>query len=233
MVAGVLRNLGFGLLLLGLAGCATHTPQPAPADPELVFWESIRDSRNPAEFQAYLNTYPNGRFAELARLRAKPERAPPPTPAPVQPKKPTVKPQAKNNVRPPPPAHRQGEPSIVDAPAPPVMWAKIEALNGEAGPALRSQLMDCWTPPAVPAGNGNMRAEIGVYFDDAGQVRGAAFLAGNKDMSDPTFASFVQSALAAPMDAACRTSLRLPKQASDADNQRRGVVMLFALDSPP
>lgn len=228
-----LRTIAIGLLLLGLTGCTTHAPPAAPADPELVFWESIRDSRNPAEFQAYLNAYPQGRFAELARLRARPETPPVPAPAPPQAKKPAAKPQAKNNVRPPPPAHRQGEPAIVDAPAPPVMWAKIDALSGEAGPALRSQLMDCWNPPAIPAGKGNMRAEIGVYFDEAGQVRGAAFLAGNKDISDPTFASFVQSALAAPMDAACRTSLRLPKQAGDPENQPRGVVMLFALDSPP
>ncbi len=228
-----LRNIGIGLLLLGLAGCGTHAPQPAPANPELVFWESIRDSRNPAEFQAYLNAYPNGQFAELARLRARTEPVPAAPPPPAQPKKPTTKPQAKSNLRPPPPAHRQGEPSIVDAPAPPVMWAKIDALSGEAGPALRSQLMDCWTPPPIPAGNGNMRAEIAVYFDDAGQVRGAAFLAGNKDMGDPIFASFVQSALAAPMNTACRTTLSLPKQTGGADSQRRGVVMLFALDSPP
>lgn len=220
-------------MLSGLAACTTsHPPQPA-ADPELVFWESIRNSQNPAEFQAYLNAYPQGRFAELARLRAKAEPAPPPKPAAAPPKKPAVKAPAKSSGPTPPPSHRQGEPSIVDAPAPPVMWAKIDELSGGAGPALRSQLMDCWTPPPIPAGSGNFRAEIGIYFDDAGQVRGAAFLAGNKDMSDVTFAAFVQSALAAPMGAACRT-LRLPKQEGAASgNERRGLVMLFALDSPP
>lgn len=228
-----LRNICFAVLLSGLTACTASHPPQQPADPELVFWESIRDSQNPAEFQAYLNAYPHGRFAELARLRAKVEPAPAPKPPVAPPKKPVAKAPKKNNGPELPPSHRQGEPAIVDAPAPPVMWAKIDELSGGAGPALRSQLMDCWTPPATPLGAGNLRAEIGIYFDEAGQVRGAAFLAGNKDMTDPAFAAFVQSALAAPMAAACRT-LRLPKQDEKAeDSQRRGLVMLFALDSPP
>jgi uncharacterized caspase-like protein len=36
---------------------------------ELAFWESIRDSRNPADYRAYLEQYPQGRFASLARIR--------------------------------------------------------------------------------------------------------------------------------------------------------------------
>jgi formylglycine-generating enzyme required for sulfatase activity len=36
---------------------------------ELAFWESIRSSESPAEYRAYLNAYPNGRFAGLARTR--------------------------------------------------------------------------------------------------------------------------------------------------------------------
>ncbi|HUF45675.1 MAG TPA: peptidoglycan-binding domain-containing protein [Aestuariivirgaceae bacterium] len=36
---------------------------------ELTFWSSIRDSSNPADFEAYLETYPNGAFARLARNR--------------------------------------------------------------------------------------------------------------------------------------------------------------------
>jgi uncharacterized protein YgiM (DUF1202 family) len=39
---------------------------------ELAFWESIKDSQDPADFQAYLETYPNGRFAALARRRMTP-----------------------------------------------------------------------------------------------------------------------------------------------------------------
>jgi formylglycine-generating enzyme required for sulfatase activity len=53
---------------------------------ELAFWESIRSSENPAEYRAYLNAYPNGRFAGLARTREQqyaarqPIVAPPPLP---------------------------------------------------------------------------------------------------------------------------------------------------------
>lgn len=36
---------------------------------EVAFWNSIKDSKNPAEYQAYLQAFPNGIFAPLARLR--------------------------------------------------------------------------------------------------------------------------------------------------------------------
>jgi hypothetical protein len=36
---------------------------------ELAFWQSISHSQNPAEYLAYLDAYPNGRFAGLAQLR--------------------------------------------------------------------------------------------------------------------------------------------------------------------
>ena len=39
---------------------------------EMVFWESIRDSANPADFAAYLARWPAGVFAPLARTRVAP-----------------------------------------------------------------------------------------------------------------------------------------------------------------
>lgn len=39
------------------------------AEDERVFWESIRDSKNPADFRAYLKKYPNGKYADLAQNR--------------------------------------------------------------------------------------------------------------------------------------------------------------------
>jgi hypothetical protein len=42
---------------------------PALPDVELAFWNSIRDSRNPDGFKAYLRRYPQGAFAELAKIR--------------------------------------------------------------------------------------------------------------------------------------------------------------------
>lgn len=36
---------------------------------EIAFWDSIKDSKNPDEYKAYLDTYPKGKFAALARVR--------------------------------------------------------------------------------------------------------------------------------------------------------------------
>ncbi len=43
---------------------------PAPAiDREGMFWDSVKGSSDPAELRAYLDTYPNGIFAPIARAR--------------------------------------------------------------------------------------------------------------------------------------------------------------------
>ena len=65
----------------------------APQDPhEETFWNSIKDSENPADFEAYLEQYPKGSFVRLARNRlallsttpaARSE--PPPVEAPAEP----------------------------------------------------------------------------------------------------------------------------------------------------
>ena len=47
-------------------------PKPAAGDSqqvELAFWDSIKASRDPADFRAYLERYPQGAFAALARNR--------------------------------------------------------------------------------------------------------------------------------------------------------------------
>ena len=45
------------------------TPKPlVDAALELAFWESIKNDRNPDLFQAYLNRYPKGVFADIATL---------------------------------------------------------------------------------------------------------------------------------------------------------------------
>lgn len=40
-----------------------------PANIDLAFWDSIKGSSNPADFQAYLRKFPNGSFESLARSR--------------------------------------------------------------------------------------------------------------------------------------------------------------------
>ena len=60
------------------------TPAPVPlyqdgAESERLFWESIKDSDDPADFEAYLGAYPDGTFAPLARnqLRRLKKQVPP------------------------------------------------------------------------------------------------------------------------------------------------------------
>ena len=51
----------------------SNAPSPAPApdeyDKEALFWQSIKGSKNPATFRAYLKKFPDGVFSELAKLR--------------------------------------------------------------------------------------------------------------------------------------------------------------------
>jgi uncharacterized caspase-like protein len=69
---------------LAVTAPAGQTTPAAPApDREGVFWDSMRNSSNAADFEAYLQTYPAGAFAALARsrlaaLRAPAAAAPPP-----------------------------------------------------------------------------------------------------------------------------------------------------------
>ena len=60
------------------AAPAATGQQPAAANPELegLFWQSIMDSTNPAEFEAYLAQFPNGVFRALASARLAALRAP-------------------------------------------------------------------------------------------------------------------------------------------------------------
>lgn len=44
-----------------------------PAAIELSFWDSIKTSTNPDDYKAYLDKYPDGQFASLARMRAQPK----------------------------------------------------------------------------------------------------------------------------------------------------------------
>ena len=54
-------------------GTTAKTPEPVDSTAiELSFWDTIKNSSNPEDFKAYLQQYPNGRFATLAKIRANP-----------------------------------------------------------------------------------------------------------------------------------------------------------------
>ncbi len=49
---------------------ASRNPPSTPqADKETVFWQSIQGSTDPADFEAYLETFPKGTFSALARVK--------------------------------------------------------------------------------------------------------------------------------------------------------------------
>ena len=62
--------------------------QEAPAEPagtdsdliavELAFWDTVKDSDNPAMYEAYLERYPDGAFAALAKVRLSDTQSSPP-----------------------------------------------------------------------------------------------------------------------------------------------------------
>ncbi len=56
---------------VGVAPSALPRSGVDPKQIELAYWESIKDSRNVADFQDYLNKYPQGEFAGLAANRVK------------------------------------------------------------------------------------------------------------------------------------------------------------------
>ena len=79
-------------------------PMPGSAAHDRAFWDSVKDSRSPDELKAYLEQFPDGMFASLARARlksltavAKPATqvaavSPSAQPAPVQPPAPAQPP---------------------------------------------------------------------------------------------------------------------------------------------
>lgn len=50
-------------------GSASEPATSGPQQAEIVYWNSIRQSEDPAFFEAYLNRFPGGRFVDLARLK--------------------------------------------------------------------------------------------------------------------------------------------------------------------
>ena len=58
-------------------------PKDGEAQYELEFWQSVKDSTDAADYEAYLEAYPDGKFAPLARSRVKRyKKSPPQTPKP-------------------------------------------------------------------------------------------------------------------------------------------------------
>src|SRR5258706_14255939 len=108
---------------------------PSAADAEIVFWQTIATSKNPDDFAAYLQQYPDGKFAALAALRVQPPAVAPPTAPPAVPVVVAAIPIA----RPAPPdvaAGAIGPRATPVVAAPPIMSPAEQARQAEAPPAL-------------------------------------------------------------------------------------------------
>ena len=70
--SGKLRSAKFdrGDFVFRLGGDVS-TPSASTVDRDALFWSSIKDSADAADYQAYLDQYPDGGFAALARIRLK------------------------------------------------------------------------------------------------------------------------------------------------------------------
>jgi hypothetical protein len=114
-------------------GVAPAVPR---ADADLVYWQSIADSRNPADYQSYLSLFPQGRFADLARRRqeTRPPAEPPPTASRPAESAQSSWGQAMSMLFPPVgnPAQQPATPPA-DA-APPLYFAAVDALDETANP---------------------------------------------------------------------------------------------------
>lgn len=112
----VVLNTGFDKAKPVISGPVPQAAPPVPpaatgtaAEIEITFWNTVRDSKNPALIRAYLQKYPNGHFvliaqAMLAELEAgqKPAGAPMLSPSGIP--LPREKPQVNLQPREPPPA---------------------------------------------------------------------------------------------------------------------------------
>ena len=75
LIAGM--ALAAALAAISLPGARAEETDPA----DIAFWQSIQGSTNSAEYKAYLEAFPNGRFAAIARLRSAQGAALPAAPA--------------------------------------------------------------------------------------------------------------------------------------------------------
>jgi hypothetical protein len=122
-------RVGILALLLALG-----SPALAQEPGEIEFWKSVQNSKNPAELQAYLDTYPHGRFVALARLRiaqltGKPAPGPAQQPAP---------PTAKEETPVSPPSPPVSESMVRETPTAPANPGEATAGSVALGAAIRA-----------------------------------------------------------------------------------------------
>jgi formylglycine-generating enzyme required for sulfatase activity len=122
-------------------------PKDSAEQYELTFWDSIKDSNHASDYQAYLEAYPNGRFAGLARARIERLRAAAPkadTPADKAPPAPATT---------APPERPRPAPSTKTVPkqARPAPASPAAPESSTGGTAGTGEIKDCPTCPVLIA----------------------------------------------------------------------------------
>jgi formylglycine-generating enzyme required for sulfatase activity len=133
-------------------------PKDGAEQYELSFWESIRDSNHVSDYEAYLQAYPKGRFAALARARIERLRtAAPKAETPAEPSRPAARPapaeQAKPAQKPQPEQARPAAPASRPVPEQARPAPSVKTVPDQARPAP-----DAPAPPPRPSAAGAVAA---------------------------------------------------------------------------
>lgn len=140
-------------------------PKDSAEQYELTFWDSIKDSNHASDYEAYLQAYPNGRFAGLARARVERLRAAAPRQEAQKQeaqKQEAPRPAPEKAQAPPRPPAKKPADSVPAsaAPAPVPDAARAAATPTPAAPRRAgADIQDCPACPtlaAVPAGTFTM-----------------------------------------------------------------------------
>ncbi|HEY0844474.1 MAG TPA: SUMF1/EgtB/PvdO family nonheme iron enzyme [Noviherbaspirillum sp.] len=152
-------------------------PKDSAEQYELAFWDSIKDSKHAADYEAYLQAYPKGRFAALAkarieRLRAAEKSEAPAVKAPERPRPAPATKAAPERARPAPkdppaeakpaPVEKEVPKQAAPAPAPAAPAAPPSAARSSGGSV--TEIRDCPTCPvlvSLPAGTFTMGSNSG------------------------------------------------------------------------
>ena len=120
-----------GALCLGLVLAAAGAGGARAQDPtEVAFWSMVKESKRAADIKAYLEAYPRGAYAEVARQRlSELERMPPPPPRPPPP---AQRPPERASPSPPSPSS-VGVPALTDASVIREVQERLYNLNYDVG----------------------------------------------------------------------------------------------------
>jgi formylglycine-generating enzyme required for sulfatase activity len=214
------------------AASVTETAQPADNAEtlEAAFWMSVQDGDDANDFEAYLERYPQGHFATLARRRlsALAAEAPPPTPPPAPPPEPPAEapPPALPPEAPPPPPPVTPPPAPITRPPPPPAASPPAARSPSAAPRRRKESRV--NPMIVGAGMVALGVAAFVFWP-----RPAAEVPASEMASAPAAAPASEPEQAPTLAASAAAMERTFRDCPDCPEMARLEGGAFMIGSPP